>query len=1056
MDASAVEIGLLGALQVRQDGELVMVRGTRERALLGALTLRAGRAVRTDELIDALWAPEQLPANPMNSLHAAVSRLRRQLVCRGQSPVVASATGYALAVRPERVDVFCFERLVRDAGAAGDTAAAARLFGDALALWRGDVLADVEGFGWLADESVRLRELRLHALEERMSILLDAGAGPELVPDLEQLVARHPLRERVRAHLMTALYRSGRQAEALAVFEETRRLLADELGVDPSRELREVHQAILRQHPVLGDSRISVAVPAALPVRLTSFIGREPELAELAKLLATHRLVTMIGPGGVGKTSLAIAAAGRHAERAPAQVCFVDLAPVNDGERIARTALAALGFRREGGQASDVDPVDRLTVYLRHRRVLLIVDNCEHLVADVARLVERLLLACPELTLLVTSREVLGVPGEVVWGTPPMRLPDQVGEAAEADAVALFLERAQDADPHFQPGPDDWPHIAAICARLDGLPLAIELAAAAVRALAVGEIADRLDDRFLLLQGGVRTSLPRQQTLRAAIDWSYGLLAPAEAELFKRLSVFASPWTLAEAEGVCGDPDLPTATVLPLVRRLVDQSLVARHGGGRLRLLETTRSYAQGLLDSDASASLRGRHAAYFLEICEALGRSPADGLLLRRVEAAAEDIGAAIDWVVEAGDDVAALRFAGALGWMWATFHITEGRRRLRHIMDRSRQADSVEYGRALQACAFVDSYMPSSETKRQALRSVALLDRFGDVIGAARSRLIAAFIEMMRSGDPAWAAQLTDEADTAAAVSGDEWTRALAALTRFRLGLHRGDISAALDHGRDAYARFSALQDPWGVPWTSIWLAVALRSTGRVEEAERLLAPTAAGLPPTSYAASLALQELGNVAAVARRHEDALRAHSRAITLAADSGVAILVALAHDAAGFGARMRDAAGEAEQHYRNALRLFGEIGHASGAVRARCGLGLVLISLGDVVEAERNLIDAAMAAGHTAGPDVSAAAAEGLALVWVTADARRSAQLLGWADAVREASGVRCGALEGDERVRAVRECRRRLGDDGFSATLSQGRRRDLTELIEIRTRSPR
>jgi hypothetical protein len=246
--------------------------------------------------------------------------------------------------------------------------------------------------------------------------------------------------------------------------------------------------------------------------------------------------------------------------------------------------------------------------------------------------------------------------------------------------------------------------------------------------------------------------------------------------MFRRLSVFASLWTLTDAEAVCADDNLPASAVLPLVRRLVDQSLVARDGGGRFRLLETMRSYAHGLLDPDAGAALYARHTAYFLDICEGLGRSPADGVLLRRVEAAAEDVGAAIDRVVDAGDDVSAVRFAGALGWMWATFHITEGRRRLHQIMPGCPETDSVEYGRALQARAFVDSYMPSAETKRQALASVALLDRFGDVTGAARSRLIAAFIETMRSGDLSWAARITDEADAAAAAVGDEWTRALA----------------------------------------------------------------------------------------------------------------------------------------------------------------------------------------------------------------------------------------------------------------------------------------
>jgi predicted ATPase/DNA-binding SARP family transcriptional activator len=1050
MVMTIVDIGLLGPLRVHDDGKPLQIRGVRERTLLAALALRAGKAVRTDELVDALWDPEHLPVNAANSLQAAVSRLRRQLIVRGRSPIQMSGAGYALTVGREHVDAFRFERLVNDAAGLGDAVAAASLLGDALELWRGEVMADVEVHGWLGDEGVRLEQLRLHALEEHLSALLEAGGGRALVPDLEQLVARHPLRERFRAQLMTALYRGGRQAEALAVFDETRTMLVDELGVDPSAELRALHHAILNQDPALGGEQ-SRPASATLPERLTSFIGRDQELAALDELLTTDRLVTMIGPAGVGKTSLAIAAARRHAQRLRREVCFVDLAPLRDRARIAATALAALGFSRDGGQAGEVDPADRLVAYLRHRRVLLLLDNCEHLVVDAARLVERLLLSCPDITLLVTSREVLGVPGEVVWGTPPLRLPTDEIEVEKADAVALFLERARNADPHFRARENDLSQIAAICARLDGLPLAIELAAATVRALPVNEIADRLDDRFRLLRGGARTSVPRHQTLRAAIDWSYGLLPRDEAEMFKRLSVFASPWTITDAEAVCGDSEIPAVAVLPLVLRLVDQSLVARYNGGRFRLLETMRSYAARLIDPDAWKALRTRHVSYFLELAERLGHSPADAALLHRVEAAAEDIGAAIDWATDAGNDIVALRFAGALGWMWATFHITEGRLRLRQIMEWSQTTTSVEYGRALQACAFVDSYMPSPETRQQALRSIALLERFEDVSGAARSRLIAAFIEMMLSGDLVWAAGITDEADAAAAAVGDDWTRALAALTRFRLHLHRGEVTAALDHGRDAYTRFSTLRDPWGVPWTSIWLAVALRTAGRVEEAQGLLAPTAADLPSTSYAASLALQELGNLASLAGRHDDALTAHTRAIALAAQSGVAILLAFAHDAAAFGSRVRGALAEAEEHCRTALTLFDEVGHLTGAAHARCGLGVTQISLGDVALAEGNLLNAAKAAGST-GPDVVAAAAEGLALLWVVTDPHRSALMLGAAQAIREASGVRYGALETDEALRAREESRRRLGDQHFRAAFSDGSRHDLTDLLKAIT----
>ena len=341
----------------------------------------------------------------------------------------------------------------------------------------------------------------------------------------------------------------------------------------------------------------------------------------------------------------------------------------------------------------------------------------------------------------------------------------------------------------------------------------------------------------------------------------------------------------------------------------------------------------------------------------------------------------------------------------------------------------------------------MPSSETKQQALHSVALLDRFDDLTGAARSRLITAFIEMMRSGDLGLAARMADEADAGAASVGDDWTRALAALTRFRLHLHRGDVTAALEHGRDAYSRFSTLRDPWGVPWTSIWLAVALRTAGRVEEAQRLLAPTAADLPSTSYAASLALQELGNLASLARRHDDALAAHTRAIALAAQSGVAILLAFAHDAAGFGARVRGAFAEAEEHYRTALTLFDGVGHPTGAAHARCGLGLAQISSETWPRPKATFSARLWPLGRQRAltsslPPLRASPSSG------SLPTRTAAPSYSVRHKRFERSRVRYGALETDETLRTQEQSRRHLGDEHFSAALTEGRRHDLTDLL--------
>lgn len=1047
-----MEIRLLGPLNVIGDDGALGVRGARERALLAALGVRAGRVVHADRLIEAVWAGDRLPAHVDNSLQVAVSRLRRQLSAGGHDVVRRATGGYRLAVDRDCVDALRFERLVADAANAEDAITGARLLAESLELWRGEALADVEAHGWLHDEGVRLEELRVDAIEQHMSAQLASGGGGELVADLERLVAHHPLRERLRSALMTALYRSGRQAEALTVFDQTRRMLAEELGIDPSTELRELHRAILTHDPALGGQAPRHAV--RLPARLTSFVGRERELVEVERLLCAHRMITVIGPGGVGKTSLAVAAARLHAERSPTDAWFVDLAPVRDGERAAGAALAALGVRSDGVGATEIDPVDRLVGSLRTRKALLLLDNCEHLVDATARMADRLLRECPGVSLLVTSRDVLGVPGEVVWGAPPLRLPSEAGDD-QADAVVLFVDRARTADPGFELHGNDTSVVAGICARLDGLPLAIELAAARVRAMSLGDIAARLDDRFRLLQGGARIAPPRHQTLRAALDWSFGLLTPREAAMFTRLAVFVSPWTLSDAETVCADDTIPSAEVMPLVLRLVDRSLVARSGEKRLRLLETMRSYAEELGDDAMHEGLRRRHAEHFLALSEELGRSPSSRALLDLVEAAMDDVDAALDWS-QAHDDLLALRFVGALGWMWATFHIAEGRRRLAQVMGRERAHPSAALGRALQAVAYVESYMPTPETKQQALQSVALLDRFGDAQGAARSRVITAFIEMMLSGDLAWAARITDEAAAGAAAIDDTWTGALAELMRFRLHLHRGDIAAGLDHGREALSRFSSLDDPWGVPWTSIWLAVALRTAGQVEEAQDLLEPVAASLPPTSYAASIGLQELGTAAALRGRTDDAVTAHARAIDLAARSGVPVLVAFAHAAAGFGARVRGAPIEARGHYSTALTLFREVAVDVGVAQSMCGLGLVELDLGEREAARQHLVEALNIAHHTGRADTAAAAAEGLALLWAGDEPRRAALLLGSAGAVRSANGIRYAALETDERARAERECRRHLPDPDFGAAVTEGSRIRGVDLLTLIDSGPR
>lgn len=544
-----MRFGILGPLEVRtDDGTPVDPGGPRPRALLTLLLLDIGHPVSTQRLTDGLYGSEP-PSGAANALQSQISRLRRRLA--PHTDIEAVPVGYRLAASAEAVDAHRFERLAaegREALDAGDHGQAVTRLREALALWRGPALPDLPD---AHAEAARFEELRLAAVQNRVEAELALGGGPGLVPELRALLAAHPLSERLYGQLMRALHAGGRPAEALTVYEEARRTLADELGADPSPELAALHLELLRG---TGPDR------RRLPAQLTRFVGREPELTRIAALLPHTRLITLTGPGGAGKTRLAIESAAALAARAegtggpgprpplgpldsprPApDVCFVELAPLGDGRHIAYAVLTALGVR-EGFRTPVTDSVDRLLGALEDREVLLVLDNCEHLVEEAARLVSLLLASCAGVRVLATSRESLGITGEVLVPVPP--LPPE-------PAVRLFLDRARAVRPGF----DGHTRVADICAALDGLPLAIELAAARLRTLTPDELADRLGDRFRLLSRGDRSKAPRHRTLRAVVEWSWELLDAKERELARRLTVFSGGATLEAVDAVCGMP----------------------------------------------------------------------------------------------------------------------------------------------------------------------------------------------------------------------------------------------------------------------------------------------------------------------------------------------------------------------------------------------------------------------------------------------------------------------------------------------------------------------
>jgi predicted ATPase/DNA-binding SARP family transcriptional activator len=646
-----VRVLLLGPFEVRGDDDRpIEVAGTRLRALLARLAMEPGRVVPAGVLATAIW-DDRPPAGGANALQALVSRVRRAI---GSGLLERRPPGYRLVVDSSDVDAIRFEQLV----AVGRETANLAMLREAEALWRGPALSDLLALRFAAAAAVRLEQLRLSATEERLAIEL--AAGNDILDELRPLAAAHPLAEPLQGLLIRALYATGRQADALEAYKRIRDRLADELGIDPSTELTDLQLAILRHDPDLSTHQRRSRTN--LRAQLTSFIGREDDLAQLATAVGAARLVTVIGPGGAGKTRLAVEVAAR-ATATPDGVWLVELAAVTDPLDVASAVLRAIGTREvDLLEQSTHDVAWRLVEFFSGQRALLILDNCEHLVAAVAELVDRLLGSCPELRILATSRESLAIGGEHLYPIRPLRWPAQerpADDPADFSAVRLFVERATAVRPDFVLDHGNTAMVVEICRRLDGLPLAIELAAARMRALNVEQIAAKLDDRFSLLSSGNRTALPRHRTLRAVIEWSWALLSESERELAMRLAVFPAGTTL---DGIADDD-------VDVLASLVDKSLVERTGE-RYRMLETIRSYAlERLAETGRATAMRAEHARYFLQLTEAADadlRTADQIAALARLTAEHGNIVAALRFAVEAEDIDLGVRLLAAMFWFW------------------------------------------------------------------------------------------------------------------------------------------------------------------------------------------------------------------------------------------------------------------------------------------------------------------------------------------------------------------------------------------------------
>ena len=565
VERGSVQFGLLGSLEARWKGEPLPLGGAKQRALLARLLVEARTIVSTDRLIDDLWG-EQPPEQALHTVQVFVSRLRKAL---GPDVILTRAPGYLLEVPGDLIDAERFITLAVEAKrelGAGRPQEAAERFEQAFALWRGRPLADFAYQAWALEHAERLEEFRLSGLEQWTDARLALGRHSELVGELEQLVATHPVRERFRAQLMLALYRSGRQAEALDAYTRAREALVEQLGIDPSPQLQTLYRQLLNQDASLAAPAQGPSITVHnLPAPPNALIGRERELAELEDLLERPdvRLVTLTGAGGSGKTRVGLELARRLLSRFPDGVFFVELAAITDPELFAMTLAQALGVREQPPQPID----ETLARNLRERQVLLVLDNFEQLLSAAPQLAT-LLARCEYLCALVTSRAALHLAFEHEYPVQPLGLPnmDQFPEfeqLSQSEAVALFEARARAVKPDFAVTRQNGASIAEICVRLDGLPLALELAATRVRALTPEAILARLGERLRLLTGGPLDHPERQQTLRAAIAWSYELLLAPEQTQFARLAVFRGA-TLEAIEAICADdeatrPNLPTA-----------------------------------------------------------------------------------------------------------------------------------------------------------------------------------------------------------------------------------------------------------------------------------------------------------------------------------------------------------------------------------------------------------------------------------------------------------------------------------------------------------------
>ncbi|MEV5570245.1 BTAD domain-containing putative transcriptional regulator [Spirillospora sp. NPDC052269] len=1010
-----MRFGVLGSTAAwRTDGTQVPLGGPARRALLALLLVRPGEAASAEGLADELYPGDGQGGRggPAHALQSQVSRLRG--VLRPDADIESTPAGYRLTSAD--TDAARFEALADDgraALAAGDASRAADLLAEALGLWRGPAFADAAETTSGGAAATRLDELRFAALVARAEADLALGRHDAAVVELRDLIARHPLREDLRALLMRALAAGGRQAEALTFFEETRVLLADELGADPSPELTALHQALLQGAPAAPPPAARHPRTARPGTPISGFVGRDDDVAGVLDGLASGRLVTLFGPGGVGKTRLS----GEVARRWDGEVAFAPLAPVADP---AQAVIQALGLREHGllgGPGADPDPEERLVAALAERDLLLVLDNCEHVVADAANLAWRLLSECPDLRILATSREPLDVAGERLWQVRPL---------PQDDAVRLFEERARAARRDVVlPGA----LVRKVCAALDDLPLAIELAAARLRTHELSDVAERLDDRFALLARGSRTADARHRTLRAVVDWSWELLTEDERAAARRFTVFAGGATAATALAVArADEETLTA--------LADRSLLD-FSQGRYRMLETIRAYGTEKLDEAGEADeIHAAHAAHLLALtagADLLGSGQLAAL--DRLAAEHDDLFAALRRAIGAGRAGTASRLLTAMSiYLWIRGLAGSAAPLAAAILDLP-DADRPGSGPPPEEYAVCVTIAGTHATERQRERAASAL---AEAERPLRNSMAALQWLMNSVGGGDVSVQFRTL--MAERESPDRWARSAAHLMSGYPQLAQGDLAQAEQEYQTAADGFRELGERWGTALALDALAGLAAMAGDTARAVALTDEALALAGELGAADDTAdlLCNRGDLRA-ADDPEAARADYAEAAAVARRAGNATCLAAALRGLADMALAKGDKDEAQHLYEEALEHFDPTWVKSVGNRVR-----TLIGLGRIAEPAPKAADLYLQAVEVAATigALSEAARAVVALARVR-EGEEAARLLGAATVLRGMDAVN------DPDVTEIEQAMRaRLGDDAYTAAYREGLRLSHDEVL--------